>query len=529
MSTRLVATVLVTDIATAADALKHPMDGVDYVELRFDALAEPSPEAVSEILALPRMVPVIATCRAVAHGGLFTDEEPERIALLAAAAEAGADIVDIEDTALGELPDGLPGERIASCHLSRFVPRLGALAGRLVGRGTAFSKLCVPADTPKHLAALMEIQDTFRDHLAVVPTGRLSEAGRVMAAAWGSPLTYGAARAGALGHPDQPTVDRLHHVHNVTSLPPDTRFYAVVGRPVAHSMSPTYHNTVFRGVAQSSRLVPMDVDSLASVMQVAEDLRLDGFAVTHPFKQEAIEVAHSVLPGARGTSAGNTLVHTPAGWQTRNTDWKAACDLFPRLLDAWLKGRRNNVSPSNWIADVIAGCWRPGGGSRTKRTPEDPVPKVLLLGAGGAARALAVALFEEDVELAVWSRRLSHARDLAARLADSIPAVAVPEPSHVPADIVVNATPVGMPGIDPGELDAFGPSNFREGAIALDLTYGNARSPFRDAAAEAGVPILTGEFFFGLQARRQAEVFTGATVPTELRKQAAIQCGAVTE
>ena len=89
MSTRLVATVLVTDIATAADALKHPMDGVDYVELRFDALAEPSPEAVSEILALPRMVPVIATCRAVAHGGLFTDEEPERIALLAAAAGLG--------------------------------------------------------------------------------------------------------------------------------------------------------------------------------------------------------------------------------------------------------------------------------------------------------------------------------------------------------------------------------------------------------------------------------------------------------
>ena len=137
------------------------------------------------------------------------------------------------------------------------------------------------------------------------------------------------------------------------------------------------------------------------------------------------------------------------------------------------------------------------------------------------------ALFEEDVELAVWSRRLSHARDLAAKLADSIPAVAVPEPSHVPADIIVNATPVGMPGADTVELDDFGPGNFRQGAIALDLTYGSSRSPFRDAAAEAGVPLLTGEFFFGLQARRQAEVFTGVSVPPELRRLAAIHCGAV--
>jgi 3-dehydroquinate dehydratase/shikimate dehydrogenase len=529
MSTRLVATVLVTDIASVADTLKHPMDGADYIELRLDALLEPSPKTVQAILDLPRSAPVIATCRTAEQGGLFTDTDSKRIALLTAAAEAGADIVDIEDSSLADLPDGLPGERIASCHLSRFVPRLDALAGRLVGRGTAFSKLCVPADTPKQLTALMEIQDTFRDHLAVVPTGRLAEAGRVMAAARGSPLTYGAVSADAPGHPDQPTAERLYHVHNVTSLPPDTHFYGVVGRPVAHSMSPIYHNTVFRGVAQSARLVPMDIDSLEGVMKFADKLRLEGFAVTHPFKQEAIEVAHSVLPGARGTSAGNTLVHTPAGWQTRNTDWKAACDLFPRLLDAWLKGRRANASPSNWINDVIAGCWRPGGGSRTKRTPEDPVPKVLLLGAGGAARALAVALFDESVELAVWSRRLSHARDLAARLADSIPAVAIPEPSHIPADVVVNATPVGMPGIDPGELSTFGPSNFREGAVALDLTYGHAQSPFREAAREAGVPLLTGEFFFGLQARRQAEVFTGATIPTELRKQAAIQCGAVVE
>ncbi len=526
MSTRLVATVLVRDADAVAEVLRAPPDGVDYVELRLDALRDPTPAAVRAVLDLPRTVPVVATCRAAAQGGLFEGEEPNRLELLVTAAQAGADAIDAEDTVLEDLPDDLPCRIVASCHVSRFVPRLEALARRLVAHDTAWAKLAVPADSPRHLAALLAIQDEHRDRLAVVPTGRLSEAGRVMAAARGSPLTYGAARLGDPGHRDQPAVEKLHHVHNVSSLPPDTRFYGVAGRPVAHSLSPAFHNTIFRGIAQGARLVPLDVDALCDLMASAEDLRLDGLAVTHPFKHDAVEFAHSVLPGARATSAGNTMVRTPAGWQTRNTDWKAACDLFPRLLAAWLRGRRASVPSTEWAADLVESCAKAGGKPRTKRTPEDPVPKVLLLGAGGAARALAVALFDEEVELAVWSRRLSHARELAARLGDSIPAVAVPEPSHVPADIIVNATPVGMPGADPGELDSFGAENFREGAVALDLTYGDASSPFREAAAKAGVALLTGEFFFGLQARRQAEVFTGATLPVDVRRQAAAQCGA---
>jgi len=528
MTTRLVATVLVTDVDSPARYLRQPAEGVDYVELRFDALSEPSPSAVSAVLGLPRTVPVIATCRPVSQGGFFDGEESERMALLATAAEAGADIIDVEDGCLADLPEGLPGDRIASCHLSRFVPRLEALARRLLAHGTTFAKLAVPASTPKHLLDLLDLQAAFADRLSIVPTGRLAEAGRVMAASRGAPFVYGASDPEARGHPDQPTVERLHDVHNVTSLPPDTRFFAVIGKPVAHSMSPAYHNTIFRGVAQSARLVPMEVDRLEQVMDPAEDLLLDGLAITHPFKRDAIDLAHSVLPGARNSVAANTLVRTPAGWQARNTDWKAACDLFPRLLNGWLKQQRAGKASDGWLDKVLEGCWKSGGTPRVKRTEDDPTPKVLLLGAGGAARAIAVALFEEaEIELAVWSRRLSHARDLASQLAESLPAVAIPEPGHMPADIIINATPVGMPGVDIAEFDGFTPENFRPGAVAVDLTYGKARSPFRAAARAAGAPLVTGEFFFGLQARRQSEVFTGTVLAADLRKQAAINCGAV--
>ena len=522
MTTRLVATTMPPSAKAVAALLRDPPEGVDYVELRLDALEQPSPAEVDALLALPRTVPLVVTCRAAAQGGLWQGEEADRLALLAHAAQGGADLVDIEDNCLSELPANLPGERIASCHLTRFVPRLEALARRLVAHDVAFAKLAVPADAPRQLAELLELQEEHADRLAIVPTGRLAEAGRVMAAARGSPLTYGAVDVAEPGHPDQPDVHRLHEVHNANSLPAGTRFFGVVGRPVAHSMSPAYHNTVFRSIAQSARMLPLDVDTLEELLGVADALRLDGLAVTHPFKQDAVRMAHSAMPGARGTGAANTLLRTPAGWQARNTDWKAACDLLPRLLDGWLKGHREDAPAASWLEKTLSRAQH----KRVTRDEGDPVPRVVLLGSGGAARALAVALYDEEVELVIWSRRLSHARTLADELAGALPAVAVPDPGHSPGDLVINATPVGLPGVDQGELEGLSAATFRPGAVALDLTYGDGPSAFRDAAEAAGVPVVSGETFFGLQARRQAEAFTGGTLAADLRRRAAAACGA---
>jgi 3-dehydroquinate dehydratase/shikimate dehydrogenase len=524
MTTRLVATVMVRHIKDCARLLVDPPPGVDDLELRIDALENPQPADVIALLELPRSIPVIVTCRAKATGGSFLGDEASRLELLVAAAHAGADMIDVEDNCLSQLPDDLPCDIVASCHLTRFLPRLEALGKRLASHGTRFAKLSVPADNCAHLAHLLHLQETLGPELAVVPTGLLAEAGRIMAASRGCPLIYGAVDSDSLGHPDQPTVERLQDVYHVGLVGPNTRFFAIVGSPVSHSLSPAYHNTVFRALAQAARMVPLDTSRISDVLSNADDLHLDGLAVTHPLKRDAISVSRAVMPGARTTGSANTLLRTPAGWQARNTDWKASCDLFPRLLTAW---RADLGDPHEWVPDVLEACWRGQGGpgQRKKVSGGDP-PKVLLLGAGGAARAVAVALFEQDVELAIWSRRLSHAREMAEELAETLPALAVPEPSHMPADLLINATPVGMAGVDPFELQTFSPDNFRPGAVAVDLTYGGSSSPFRDAAAAAGAPLIPGEVFFGLQARRQAEIFTGGSLATEIRVEAAKRCGA---
>lgn len=525
MTTRLVATVMARTPSEAATILASPPPGVDQIELRLDALSEPSVQTVAALLDLPRSAPLVVTCRAPSQGGQGDLPDEQRLLLLCEAARRGADLIDVEDTLIDQLPDDLPGERIASCHLTRFMPRLGALGRRLLSRGTRFAKLAVPADSPFHLAQLCALQEELLPSLAVVPTGRLAEAGRVMLAARGSPFTYAAAAPHWRGHPDQPLVERLHDELGVGLVNPATRFYAVVGQPVAHSLSPRFHNTVFRGVAQNARMLALDVDILPDLLEVVAELRLDGLAITHPFKRDAVALANSVLPGARSTGAANTLLRTPTGWQARNTDWKAACDLLPRLLKAW---RYAKEPSSQWAPVVVEATWKgvAGPGSRGKG-PGRGVPKVLLLGTGGAARAMAVSLLEEDVELSIWSRRFSNAREYASELGETVPAVAVQDPSQAPADLLINATPVGMAGVDPFELAAMGPIAFREGAVVLDLTYGQGASPIRESAAAAGVPVVSGEAFFGFQARRQAEVFTGGAAGADVLRQAAKRCGLI--
>ena len=485
MSCQLVATLLPLVRETTAAALLHPPPGVDTLELRLDALPEPDEAAVDALLALPRSAPVIATCRPTP-----ALSDAARAALLARAARAGAELIDVEDTLLDRLPAGLPGERLPSCHLPHFVPRLEALLRRLAGHGTALAKLAVPADTPRQLAELLRLQELFAGRVAIVPTGRLSEAGRVMLAGRGAPLTYGALLAEHPGHPDQPPVERLHAVFGLGHVGSATRFTAVVARPVHHSLSPTYHNTAFRLIGQDRRLVALDVDRLSDVLDAADALRLDGFAVSHPFKQQAFELAASRMPGAEAAGAANTLLRTPAGWQARNTDWRAACDLLPRLLKTW------------------------------RRAHKDQRPRVLLLGSGGAARAIAVALVDQDVELGVWSRRAEHAERLTAALAEALPgAQVVREPAAFPADLVIQATPVGSPQGDPAGLPPLA-GCFRSKALAVDLAYGADGSPFRAAAAEAGAQMTDGEEFFFRQARRQAELLTGAPVPDAVHTQA---------
>lgn len=240
--------------------------------------------------------------------------------------------------------------------------------------------------------------------------------------------------------------------------------YAVIGDPVAHSLSPTLHNGWMSDLGINERYEAICVPSEISTLEAFRDV-LDGLAgreyrglnVTMPHKVLAFQVADEADALSTRIEAANTLTKTRNGWSATNTDGAG----FDCLLD-------------------LAGC---------------ALDEVVLLGAGGAARAVAMVLARRAKSLTVLNRTVSRAQDLV-RLLGSIDAQAGPLSAlrtRLGANtLIVNTLPVGYGG---GDLDL--PSG--NGRTLIDISYGTAAeivlAPARDKGwlTFDGLPMLVGQ------------------------------------
>ncbi len=260
-----------------------------------------------------------------------------------------------------------------------------------------------------------------------------------------------------------------------------TALYGVLGHPVAHSRSPQMQNAAFSNLGIDAVYVALPVapQGLAQAIEGAHALGFQGLNVTVPHKQPAAALCATLDSVAREVGAVNTLRRSAAGFEGFNTDAPAAL----ALLEA-------------------------AGATRGARA--------LLVGAGGAARAAAWALARAGTELRIAARRPRAAHDLAEELAPRTPA-GISIPQAVPfadlaaesaaADVVVNATSVGLPGHE-GSLPAL---QLRKGQIALDFVYGDTDLARR--ARGAGVRVVTGEQILVRQGALAFALWTGRPAP----------------
>jgi shikimate dehydrogenase len=240
------------------------------------------------------------------------------------------------------------------------------------------------------------------------------------------------------------------------------RVFAVVGDPVAHSKSPAMHAAAYRalGLPHRYEAVRVGAGELGAVVQALREGRYAGVNVTVPHKREALSLADEVDESARKVGAANTLVRTAEGRVVaHNTDAPALVEELRALA-----GR-----------DDLRG------------------EVALVLGSGGAARAAEVALEALGARVEVRSRARGN---LAAD-----PAV------EARVTAVVQATSAGMTGADPGDAvaDAVAWTALPPGAVALDVVYAPAETPFLRAARAHGLRSANG---LGMLARQGALAFT---------------------
>ncbi|HVU64111.1 MAG TPA: type I 3-dehydroquinate dehydratase [Phycisphaerales bacterium] len=586
MSTLLCVPILVQDEPTAlADALAAWDAGADLVEFRIDEIFSGTRDAAGhldehEVNTILRLVagsrlPCIVTCRAAAEGGHYDGDDMARVALYerlgtaspttdpthaAAPKEHPPRYLDIEYAAYSRsanlqqkvhLAIDYPAQRrdtrpglILSMHdhAGRPADLLRRIARMQAEPAASIVKVAI---TARSIRDNLELFDLLAENATGKPTialamDRFGLMSRVLAPKFGGFLTFATLRPQSTTAPGQPTVRELRDLYRTETITPRTRVYGLIGWPVEHSLSPLVHNAGFDALepddwtaagpvpaapappakqgapAHDGVYLPLPVPPeyehfKATLSALIDHPRLDfsGCSVTIPHKQhllrfareriaEGDELEWTIDPLSKICGAANTLVvsRDPLGNARRcavlNTDGPAAVEALAAGLAGPMLGK-----------DVV------------------------LIGAGGVARAIAAALLAVGAEVTLCARRPEAARETVLQLKKaealvagaSINAATLEEAFQTRQDAVVNCTPVGMAGgpapkDSPVAIDLVRKSN--PAAVVMDTVYAPLETPLLAQAALAGLKAVDGLDMFIRQAGMQFTAWTGAPAPLRL-------------
>jgi shikimate dehydrogenase len=258
-----------------------------------------------------------------------------------------------------------------------------------------------------------------------------------------------------------------------------TALAGVLGHPVSHSRSPAMHNAAFEELGLDWRYVklPVPPELFEETVRALPASGYRGANVTIPHKLAALAVADRASAAAHAVGAANTLTFEDGGIEADNTD----------------------------AGGFLAALGEPPEGLRA-----------LVLGAGGAARAVVWALREAGAaEVSVWNRTPERADELASAL--EARAVHRPEP----ADLVVNATSVGLRDTD--SIAGLPLAGLAAPAVAVELVYrgDGSETPFAGWARSAGARVVDGVEVLVRQGALSFERWTGLEPPLEAMRAAA--------
>ena len=467
-----------------------------FIELRMDLLDDPSAgiRIVDRVRQRHPQAAILATCRRAGNGGRFAGSIEQQVALLEDAVGAGADLVDIEIETLEECPRAIDPFRdtattVASYHNFEKTPGLLPVLRRLERTGADIFKVATATLRPGDNLKLLKLCKR-RPNMVVAGMGETGVPTRLLGPMHGGLFTYAAPDLAEPGGgsealptaPGQISAADVRELYRLARASSSTKMFAVVAKPVGHSMSPRLHNLAFESTGFDGIYMPLLVEPghLASFFRFMRELPLTGASVTIPHKRGVIRYLDDVDPAAHAIGAVNTLYWNSGRLTGTNTDVLGIVKPLSQRLDL--------------------------GGSRA-----------LVVGTGGAAKAAIVALRQLGAEVFVTGRnprkvgllaRLHHARvqDFG-QLADA------------GFDVLVQATSVGMlPNVDgnlfPGRVPA---------EIVFDLVYNPLETALLKNAASQGKTVISGIEMFIEQAAAQFRTWTGAEAPREVMREAVLE------
>ncbi len=454
--------------------------GADLIEIRFDHFAQ-LPRDFSRFKEF--QIPKIATLRSVAHGGKYTGKDDIKLRFLVRAYNGAFDFIDVEDDFPLLHNRDLDGIRvIVSSHIFDSSPRMMTVVDRLVANGSKGDtpKVVYKTETLTDVASLVsagKLYSLAERKFALIGMGPLGSITRVCANRFGASLTYVSLEPGKEAAPGQIDLATMKWLGNRAIIT------GIIGHPLEHTVSPAMHNAAFRSLRVPGMYfkLPAAPVELEAATQMMVDLDMRGLNVTIPHKESIISLMDRLDIDALKVGAVNTIINDKGKLIGSNTD---------------LYGVARSFELANFDAKD---------------------KDVLVVGAGGASRAVCAYLSGAGAKVKITNRTNTKAASLAEKF-DNVTAVEFDSLAKIKYDAIVNCTPIGMKGF-PNEIPL--PAEIiQKGMLVLDTIYNPEITKLLEVAKEKGALPISGKDMLIYQAMKAFELWTGKAPAYEVMEQA---------
>ncbi|MCQ2572967.1 MAG: type I 3-dehydroquinate dehydratase [Treponema sp.] len=481
-------------LAEDAELAKKYEKKIDMVELRVDCLDE---DEQLYIRRFPSMVsmPCILTIRRDVDGGKFIGSEFSRTTLFGKAlAFSQSDksknfaYVDFEDdfqvSGIQDAAMAFGIRIIRSYHnMTEPVTNLQERAKSMMKTGFEIPKIAFMPKTLNDVTNMFkEGQEMKQDHIFVA-MGSLGLPSRILSAQSNSYLSFVSPEEtiqnlSNIGHM---TPNMLNDLYRFRTIDSNTNIYGIIGWPLVKTLSPEIHNQGYITHGMNAVYVPVRSPQVPEALSFCNQVGIKGLSVTVPHKEDVMFYLSDISPEAKTIGAVNTIVKDPVKntWSGFNTDAYG----FQRSLEEFLE------------------------------TTKLKKQKVAIIGAGGAAKAIAYVIKQMGGKACIFNRTLSSAKSLAEKYgfeySDLSPSCI--DKLNIYSGLIIQTTSVGMNsnGISTVETDPIHFYNFKGTEKVYDLIYTPAVTPVMRRAEQAGCKTCNGLKMLQYQGYMQFKIFTG--------------------
>lgn len=467
---------------------KHLVEqGAQLVELRLDYI---NGQINLKRVLTDRPSPVIITIRRTQDGGKFNGEESARIMLLRTAIAEGVEYVDLEEDIAAKIPRYGKTKRIISLHDFRKTPdNLEELHARLTKLDADIVKIATLANHPHDNLRMLRLVRDSKQPTVGFCMGDIGTPSRVLAGRFGSPFTYATFHHERTLAPGQLSFQQMREIYDYDNINTETELYGVIGDPIGHSLSPLIHNAAFRSANMKKVYLPFRIprEDLATFIDDARELGIRGLSVTIPHKEAVLKWLGKVDGAVKGVAAANTILFENGELSGFNTDYRAAMDSLASAMEL-----DEQKAATKFLEGRAA----------------------MVLGAGGAALAIAYGLMRRGADVTLASRTSARAEALAKFL--GCRAIDWTARYNHSVDVLVNCTPLGMhPNVDE---TAYEKHHLKPSMVVFDTVYNPESTLLVKDARSRSCTVVTGVEMFIRQAALQFKLFTGQEAPADLMR-----------